>query len=348
VVAYQCLTGAVPYDGDDSFAIGYKHIIEPLPTPTLTTPDERRLYEVIRRMLLKDPPERFQSCEELVDALQGQPIAPVGAVRPRAAMPPIPPDAVPTLASQATTPIDAASVDRRRAPTERRAEPRRVADRSAALKGSGRSTAWLWLLLAIGGGGAGMFYYYKVRGFAPVAGIAAAASARQADSLRMVDSLRRMDSLAAALPATPADTTGQQAAAAPADSAASQTNSPDSTTPDSAPIAPVQTAEAPIVATCEPGRGYNLDHSCFDQRPKPLSPTFVPIPDGVARIPRPSVLWVQVSAEGKTLKVRASRPSNNLRFERAARELARTITWQPAKKNGLPVTGWTQWIFRPN
>ena len=35
VVAYQCLTGTVPYDGEDSFSIGYKHIMEPVPTPSL-------------------------------------------------------------------------------------------------------------------------------------------------------------------------------------------------------------------------------------------------------------------------------------------------------------------------
>src|SRR5882724_9260889 len=28
VVAYQCLTGGVPFDGEDSFSIGYKHIME--------------------------------------------------------------------------------------------------------------------------------------------------------------------------------------------------------------------------------------------------------------------------------------------------------------------------------
>jgi serine/threonine protein kinase len=33
IVAYQCLTGTVPYDGEDSFSIGYKHITEPIPTP---------------------------------------------------------------------------------------------------------------------------------------------------------------------------------------------------------------------------------------------------------------------------------------------------------------------------
>src|SRR5918999_1016406 len=81
IVAYQCLTGTVPYDGEDSFSIGYKHITEPIPTPTLVTGDERRLFEVVKRMLTKDPIDRFQSCEELVAALQGHPIASAGSVR---------------------------------------------------------------------------------------------------------------------------------------------------------------------------------------------------------------------------------------------------------------------------
>src|SRR4029453_17402518 len=79
VVAYQCLTGTVPYDGEDSFSIGYKKITEPVPVPTLITADERRLFDVIRRMLMKEPAERFQSCEELLAALQGQPIATIGS-----------------------------------------------------------------------------------------------------------------------------------------------------------------------------------------------------------------------------------------------------------------------------
>src|SRR5882672_1315226 len=85
IVAYQCLTGTVPYDGEDSFSIGYKHITEPIPTPSLITADERRIFEVIKRMLMKDPADRFQSCEELVASIQGQPTAAPGAVRVSAA-----------------------------------------------------------------------------------------------------------------------------------------------------------------------------------------------------------------------------------------------------------------------
>ncbi|HTO72778.1 MAG TPA: protein kinase [Gemmatimonadales bacterium] len=74
VVAYQCLTGQVPFDGEDSFAIGYKHIMDPVPIPTLASAEERRLFEVIRKMLMKDPAERFQDADELIRALEGQPM----------------------------------------------------------------------------------------------------------------------------------------------------------------------------------------------------------------------------------------------------------------------------------
>src|ERR671917_1624440 len=116
VVAYQCLTGTVPYDGEDSFSIGYKHITEPIPTPSLVTADERRLFEVIKRMLMKDPFDRFQTCEELIASFQGQPIAAPGTVRTSVATH-VPAAAVagasmgggggfPPIVSQPTTPLD--------------------------------------------------------------------------------------------------------------------------------------------------------------------------------------------------------------------------------------------------
>ncbi len=148
VVAYQALAGTVPYDGEDSFSIGYKHITEPVPTPQLITADERRLFEVIKRMLMKDPADRFQSCEELVASLQGQPDRrPPGACGRRASVaaagvgvgvgPTVPSPALggPALiVSQPTTPIDSPLVNRRTTPRERRDIPRRVADRSVAMR----------------------------------------------------------------------------------------------------------------------------------------------------------------------------------------------------------------------
>src|SRR2546428_641950 len=71
VVAYQCLAGVVPYDGEDSFSIGYKHIMEELPVPRLDSAEKRELFELVRRMMAKKPEDRFQSAEELVAVLEG-------------------------------------------------------------------------------------------------------------------------------------------------------------------------------------------------------------------------------------------------------------------------------------
>jgi len=100
VVAYQALVGAVPYDGEDSFAIGYKHIMEPIPEPVLNTAEERRLFTVIKQMIAKDPADRYQSGADLIEDLEGRPIQPrrvSGATRERlAAMPTTPITAIKT------------------------------------------------------------------------------------------------------------------------------------------------------------------------------------------------------------------------------------------------------------
>ncbi len=72
VVAYQCLTGQVPFDGEDAFSIGYKHIMEPVPEPPLHSPEERSLFAVIRKMMAKTREDRFQSADELEAFLQGE------------------------------------------------------------------------------------------------------------------------------------------------------------------------------------------------------------------------------------------------------------------------------------
>src|SRR5216110_1076738 len=71
VVGYQCLTGSVPFDGEDSFSIGYKHIMEEIPTPPLDNPEKRQLFEIIRKMMAKTPAQRFQNGDELISVLEG-------------------------------------------------------------------------------------------------------------------------------------------------------------------------------------------------------------------------------------------------------------------------------------
>jgi serine/threonine protein kinase len=432
IVAYQCLTGTVPYDGEDSFSIGYKHITEPIPVPSLVTADERRLFEVIKRMLMKDPFDRFQTCEELIASFQGQPIAPPGAVRTSMATLSQAAAAVagagasvgggsglPPIVSQPTTPLDSPLVNRRLSPLERREVPRRVADRSVAMRTKSSSWAWLWLLLAVLGGAGGAFYYYKAKGFAPgntVPDTAVDSSGAGPDSAG------RADSISAATP--PRDTGRAVPGPSVADSTSTKGTNPDTaaTVPPMDVVGPVDSGgirlmglprgstvmidekavtealtkltpgphalaiSAPrynfysdtivvrpgqieeltpqltlfgtpvparrgeqrrAAAGCLPGPGYNADGSCFEERPKPVSPPFVAAPPDAQPSPRPSLLWVKVSAEGRTVDIMRLRPSNDPAFERAVRNFVWTVTWHPALKDGAPVEAWTQMLFPP-
>ncbi len=444
VVAYQCLAGVVPYDGDDSFSIGYKHITEAIPTPALISADERRVYDVIRRMLMKDPADRYQSCEELIAALRGQPTAASGSIRrptatPRpstsasrmaeAGAPPAGAAQQRSLVDQPTTPITAQGIDRRSTAARNIGSGRRVADRSLVMR-RGKGPKWLWPVLTVLAVVGGTGYYLLEHGFSAGQRLDADSTAVAADSGRTAhdtssalgastrDSAARADSTRrhAATPVPPLARGESTGTAAPADSGAIRvvglpaqsrvlidehpvtdpvtrlpaglhavavsaprfnfyvdtidvhagrteevrpeltpigapapprtqvaiTDSPAKAAPAPAPAAP------PPAARCDsPGAGYNADGSCFDVRPRPKAPTFVPIPADAQGHPRPSVLWVHVSADGTTLDVRPVTPSNDTAFERDARDFARTMAWNPAIKDNAPVEAWTQWKFDP-
>jgi len=118
-------------------------------------------------------------------------------------------------------------------------------------------------------------------------------------------------------------------------------------TPIGAPDLPRRQLPIRAISRCDPGPGYNADGSCFDERPKPVNPPFVPVPDEVTETPRPSLLWVKVSTEGRTVDVSRLRPSNDPDFERAVRNFVWSMTWHPALKDGSPVEAWTQMLFPP-
>ncbi len=104
VVAYQSLIGRVPFDGEDSFSIGYKHIMEEIPTPPLETYDQRTTFEIVKKMMAKSPDERFQSADDLVQALEaGGGFAAVGLAT--AATKAIPSLAGVRMGSAPTTPL---------------------------------------------------------------------------------------------------------------------------------------------------------------------------------------------------------------------------------------------------
>ena len=190
VVAYQCLTGHVPFDGEDAFSIGYKHIMEGLPEPPLETTEARKLFTVIQRMLAKKPEERFQSAEDLVRQLEGgRPSVTLLEMDPGAgstlaltaaqaaqiaSMQHTPPDAAKTIPRDATPsaprPPSVAETPGVAAPgavpepaTPTTPMPRRPAmrpPRRVTRKRSGGALVAAAVLLAIGAGGAGGYFVY--------------------------------------------------------------------------------------------------------------------------------------------------------------------------------------------
>src|SRR5690349_4244306 len=66
VVLYEMLTGRPPYDAEDSMAVIFKHVTEPVPT---LPPDFARLQPLLEKLMAKDPNRRFASADELLRAV---------------------------------------------------------------------------------------------------------------------------------------------------------------------------------------------------------------------------------------------------------------------------------------
>lgn len=67
VMFFEMLTGKPPYQADDPMSLGIKHITEPVPLMPGTL---KRYQPIIRKMLAKDPDQRFQRGKEVVSALE--------------------------------------------------------------------------------------------------------------------------------------------------------------------------------------------------------------------------------------------------------------------------------------
>jgi ligand-binding sensor domain-containing protein/tRNA A-37 threonylcarbamoyl transferase component Bud32 len=71
VMLYEVVTGQVPFEAETPLAVLLKHISDPLPPPRLAKPDLPESVErVILKAMAKAPDDRFQSAEEMVEALQ--------------------------------------------------------------------------------------------------------------------------------------------------------------------------------------------------------------------------------------------------------------------------------------
>ena len=214
VVAYQCLTGQVPFDGEDSFAIGFKHITEPLPPLALAGADDRQLYETIRRMMMKDPGDRPQDCAELITSLQRQPTAAPGSLIGASVAPVAP--LVPTASGRPTTPIT---------PTRAMQTPRSGTRRTPAVEPVAKgSSSWpLLVLLAAGAAGAGFWYVQQqdasattLPGARRVDTVVVQALAPPPTMAAVSDTMPHPDSLPQAAPALVSDSGATATASVPA------------------------------------------------------------------------------------------------------------------------------------
>jgi hypothetical protein len=96
-----------------------------------------------------------------------------------------------------------------------------------------------------------------------------------------------------------------------------------------------------------PGATYNAEAECYDELPRRIEGSVrVQLPPDFGALPRPSTLWVRVSPEGRTIEVEQSIRSTP-EFEEIAKRQAESLVWQPARKNGRPVTGWVEVKISP-
>ena len=370
VVAYQCLTGGVPFDGEDSFSIGYKHIMEEIPTPPLDNPEKRQLFEIVRKMMAKTPAQRFQNADELVNVLEsGRSVT--FTTDATMAMPSL---TGARLASAPTTPLPRATGTRPPATAEE-------APRRSVLSGL---LLWLIIVGAVFGGGG--FYAYK-QGliFAKSTGAGTDSTAasdsgvRDTTRLAAADSGRDSAQVRTTPPAPPAMgtpghlvlqnvPTGARISIEGQPVRGTQLDLPPGVHRLTVRAAGYQTYDRQVIITpgetysvrvdmqtseddagpCDRfGPAYNQDNICFDTRPAPLSTTFIPVAQDAPVFPRQAILLIRVSRNGTTMEARVFVPSNVETFNNEALDMAKNLRWNPAQKNGEPTEAWVQWPFQP-
>jgi len=71
IVFYEMLTGFTPFEADTPLATLMKHMHDPLPLPRQIDPSLPEPFEqIVLKALAKDPADRFQTCQEMADALE--------------------------------------------------------------------------------------------------------------------------------------------------------------------------------------------------------------------------------------------------------------------------------------
>ncbi|HEV8511086.1 MAG TPA: PEGA domain-containing protein, partial [Gemmatimonadales bacterium] len=383
VVAYQCLSSVVPFDGEDSFSIGYKHIMEEIPTPPLENPEKRQLFEVIRKMMAKTPAQRFQNADELVSVLEGGRSVSFTTDATMA----MPSMSGVRLSSAPTTPLPRATGTR--PPAGAGEVPPTLT--GEAPKRSVLAALLLWLIIVGAVFGGGGFYAYK-QGliFAKPKG-GTGDSTIATDTTTAQDTTRLAAADTAKRPVDTSRTTTVRPPVAPPGTPGrlvlqnvpqgarvsiegqqvrgTQLDLPPGVHRLTVRAAGYQTYDRQVTITpgetfsvrldmqstgddragpCDQfGPAYNQDNLCFDSRPVPLSPTLIPVAQDAPIFPRQAILLVRVSRNGTTMEARVYVPSNVETFNNEALDMARNLRWNPAQKNGEPTEAWVQWPFQP-
>ncbi len=150
VILYQLVTGLLPYEAETPLAIILKHLNDPIPPTQLINPNlPDEVDHIIRRLLAKDPAERYQTANDVIADLdrfaEGKPLSGTtseGEIYDT----PVTPIHIP--ASMMPAPSDESDVSM---PSTSGAPPRR------------RVPLWLWLLFS-GIFGAGIFAVVQAGG----------------------------------------------------------------------------------------------------------------------------------------------------------------------------------------
>ena len=344
VVAYQCLTGHVPFDGEDSFSIGYKHIMEELPTPPLETAEQRELFAIIQKMMAKKADDRFQAAEDLVAALEGSGgvatamISDV-ATRPTAALGAK--DSMAAIAAQATTPLPRASGSMAPPPGYRpgaAAQPKPERKPRPVPKQKSRAPVLIGvvLVLAIAGLGGYLAFGKQLLG----GGRAAAdslAHARQLAAAESTSAKARADSLArVAADSARAESTRARSRTASREKPGRH---------EEVAVAPQSTrinCDAPTTSI------QNPKGACYDSPANPRNAPLVRPPATCTGDPGFAQLLVHVSAAGEVM----GQPTVFVRskcagFDQTASSYIADMPFDPARKQGSGVTSWKYVLVRP-
>src|SRR5438270_7485926 len=73
ITAFQLLTGRKPFEAKSKIDVMLMQVKTPLPQIAQFVPCDERVIGIVEKMCAKKPAERYQSCDELIAAVDGLP-----------------------------------------------------------------------------------------------------------------------------------------------------------------------------------------------------------------------------------------------------------------------------------